>query len=200
MAIADAFDAMTTNRVYKPRLTIEYAIEEIKKCSGIQFDPEIIPFAIAYFSTIETIENTQSIPSDKVSQHRFAYFFKDALTQSYNESYLEICLHKNQIDPLYHYACLMNLHGLHQYNKTYGWKKGDQILIQLVADIMLATNNNMVFRIHGDKFVVLQESKLDNYELQIPHLDDGLQITQHSHQLDHKKIYSIETLMEYFYQ
>jgi len=41
VAIADAFDAMTSDLAYKNKISEEAAIEEIKRCSGTQFDPEI---------------------------------------------------------------------------------------------------------------------------------------------------------------
>lgn len=41
MAICDAFDAMTSDRVYRPALPLETAIGEMKKESGSQFDPEM---------------------------------------------------------------------------------------------------------------------------------------------------------------
>lgn len=41
IAIADAFDAMTTHRAYGIILSQGEAIEEIRKCSGTQFDPTI---------------------------------------------------------------------------------------------------------------------------------------------------------------
>lgn len=41
IAIADAYDAMTKMRLHMDDLTIEEAIEEINRCSGTQFDPEI---------------------------------------------------------------------------------------------------------------------------------------------------------------
>lgn len=41
IGIADAYDAMTSNRVYRKRLTNEKVISEIKKCSGTQFDPKL---------------------------------------------------------------------------------------------------------------------------------------------------------------
>jgi diguanylate cyclase (GGDEF)-like protein/PAS domain S-box-containing protein/putative nucleotidyltransferase with HDIG domain len=41
ISIADAFDAMTTERTYKDSLSIEEALEEINKCAGTQFDPEL---------------------------------------------------------------------------------------------------------------------------------------------------------------
>ena len=42
LCIADSFDAMTTDRVYSRALTTEEAIEELKRCSGTQFDPELV--------------------------------------------------------------------------------------------------------------------------------------------------------------
>lgn len=42
IAIADAYDAMTSERSYRGALTKEIAIQELQKNSGIQFDPEIV--------------------------------------------------------------------------------------------------------------------------------------------------------------
>jgi putative nucleotidyltransferase with HDIG domain len=41
-AVADAFDAMISDRVYRPGRTIAEATEELKRRSGQQFDPEVI--------------------------------------------------------------------------------------------------------------------------------------------------------------
>lgn len=41
LSLADSFDAMTTTRPYKKGMNIEQAIEEIKRCSGSQFDPKL---------------------------------------------------------------------------------------------------------------------------------------------------------------
>ncbi|WP_418223386.1 diguanylate cyclase [Clostridium isatidis] len=41
LCIVDSFDAMTSNRPYNKRKTYEEAIEELKRCSGAQFDPEL---------------------------------------------------------------------------------------------------------------------------------------------------------------
>ncbi|NCA98330.1 MAG: diguanylate cyclase [Clostridia bacterium] len=41
LAVADAFDAMTEDRSYRPALPREQAIAEIRRNSGVQFDPEI---------------------------------------------------------------------------------------------------------------------------------------------------------------
>ncbi|TGE32975.1 hypothetical protein E4K68_09015 [Desulfosporosinus sp. Sb-LF] len=39
--IADAYDAMTSERSYRSALSKVVALEELQKNSGIQFDPEI---------------------------------------------------------------------------------------------------------------------------------------------------------------
>ncbi len=42
LAVADAFDAMTSKRPYREPMGKEEALEELKRCSGTQFDPEIV--------------------------------------------------------------------------------------------------------------------------------------------------------------
>jgi len=42
MAVADTYDAMTSTRAYRPALPEEVATAEILRCSGTQFDPEIV--------------------------------------------------------------------------------------------------------------------------------------------------------------
>ncbi|PKM48197.1 MAG: hypothetical protein CVV01_04730, partial [Firmicutes bacterium HGW-Firmicutes-6] len=42
ICIADSYDAMTSERTYRQKMTKEEAIEELKRCSGTQFDPSII--------------------------------------------------------------------------------------------------------------------------------------------------------------
>ncbi|TWT83247.1 putative diguanylate cyclase YdaM [Planctomycetes bacterium CA13] len=42
LSIADAFDAMTTDHVYRNAMSRERAIQELSKGSGTQFDPELV--------------------------------------------------------------------------------------------------------------------------------------------------------------
>jgi HD-GYP domain-containing protein (c-di-GMP phosphodiesterase class II) len=41
ITLCDAYDAMTENRSYKPSLSIDQALEEIRQCSGTQFDQSL---------------------------------------------------------------------------------------------------------------------------------------------------------------
>lgn len=47
IAIADAFDAMTANRVYRKRLAFSLVLEELRKGRGTQFDPELLDLFLA---------------------------------------------------------------------------------------------------------------------------------------------------------
>lgn len=41
LAVADSFDAMTSDRPYRAAMSVDEALEEIKRCTGSQFDPEV---------------------------------------------------------------------------------------------------------------------------------------------------------------
>jgi HD-GYP domain-containing protein (c-di-GMP phosphodiesterase class II) len=53
--LADAFDAMTTDRPYRRALPIHAALEEIEDHAGTQFDPEL---ARAWVEMVEDMEGT----------------------------------------------------------------------------------------------------------------------------------------------
>ena len=42
IGIADAFDAMTANRVYRKAQDLSYVVDELKRCKGSQFDPVLV--------------------------------------------------------------------------------------------------------------------------------------------------------------
>jgi diguanylate cyclase (GGDEF)-like protein/PAS domain S-box-containing protein len=46
LAIADAFDAMVSDRPYRKGLSQAYAVEELYRYAGSQFDPELVPVFI----------------------------------------------------------------------------------------------------------------------------------------------------------
>lgn len=53
ICIADAYDVMTTDRVYSAAISSELAIEELIRCKGTQFDPSLVDLFI------ETISDAQ---------------------------------------------------------------------------------------------------------------------------------------------
>jgi HD-GYP domain-containing protein (c-di-GMP phosphodiesterase class II) len=49
VAIADAYEAMRSNRPYKPSITHEAAIAELRRQRGTQFDPELVDMFVELY-------------------------------------------------------------------------------------------------------------------------------------------------------
>ncbi|TYO96602.1 HD-GYP domain-containing protein [Desulfallas thermosapovorans] len=56
IAIADTFDAITTDRPYRKGATFKDALAEIQRCAGTHFDPRVVPFFIKAISREFNIE------------------------------------------------------------------------------------------------------------------------------------------------
>lgn len=57
--VADAFDAMTADRIYRVRMPVETALAEIKRLSGTQFDPRVARALIRLFHRHRTAWETR---------------------------------------------------------------------------------------------------------------------------------------------
>lgn len=42
IAVADAYEVMTSDRVYRSRLTVEEAVSRLRSCAGTQFDAAVV--------------------------------------------------------------------------------------------------------------------------------------------------------------
>ena len=58
LCLADSYDAMTSNRVYRKRLTRDEVINELRRCSGSQFDPKLADIFIGLIESGEISEVT----------------------------------------------------------------------------------------------------------------------------------------------
>ena len=54
LAIADAYDAMTSPRPYREQLSPQSALEELRRCAGTQFDPELVEL---FCTLIESVKS-----------------------------------------------------------------------------------------------------------------------------------------------
>ena len=54
--VADAYDAMTTDRIYRPKISHEEALAELDHCAGAQFDPEVVAAFKAEWDELERLE------------------------------------------------------------------------------------------------------------------------------------------------
>ncbi len=164
IVVADAFDAMTTNRIYKPRKAITEALYELERLSGIQFDPEVVTAALKALKDVEGQESINQLPKNIMEQRRFSYFFSDKLTGVYNEDYLQIILRNNK--ELQEYKCLHSLHiiNLQQYNTLQGWEQGNILMQKLAYEIQDRYLDALLFRAYGQYFVIISKEHFDIIE------------------------------------
>ena len=159
IAVGDAFDAMTTNRIYKARQEIPAALEELKTYSGSQFHPEIVNAALKVLADIKISTTINQLPSTDLEKKRFSYFFNDKLTGFYNEDYLKIIL--NNLD-LNQNKCLHIIHLLNvpEYNKRLGWAQGNLLLKEFAAELPEVFPDALIFRAYGNDFAAISKAHL----------------------------------------
>ncbi len=66
IAVADAFDAMTTNRPYRGALSREDALAELHRCSGTQFDPQCVEALERSIDVVEGELAAEALESNSV--------------------------------------------------------------------------------------------------------------------------------------
>jgi len=161
MVVADAFDAMTTNRIYKKSKTVKEAIREIKELSGIQFDPDVAEAASRALNKVSMQENINQLPKNEIEEERFAYFYKDALTGAYNSNYLEFYIQvRDNNKSAYKYLTGFFLRDFTQYNLRMGWDSGDEMLKKFALYLKKCFGDSLLFRIHGDDFAILSRKTI----------------------------------------
>ena len=61
VSVADAIEAMSSDRPYRKALPVEYIIEELQHCSGTQFDPRVADTAMKILNELESEKVTEEI-------------------------------------------------------------------------------------------------------------------------------------------
>lgn len=197
MTVGDAFDAMTTNRIYKGRKTIADALAELQVLSGTQFHPEVVTAAVKVLADTKISTLINQLPVTQLEKKRFSYFFNDMLTGLYNEDYLKSIL--NNLD-LNQYRCLHMLHLLNvlEYNKRHGWSKGDLFFKEFAVELLASFPGALVFRAYGNDFAFIckehraVDSKVFNSFNCI--IDTEIEVEVHHLDLSAGKEYTIDKL------
>ncbi len=164
MTVADSFDAMTTNRIYKTRKSVKTALIELEELGSKQFNAEVVKAAVIALEDIKIEMNITQRPKSKIEKERFSYFYKDQVTGVYNKDYLEFVLAYNNTEE-FNINCIYTIYlqNFNQYNKKYGWAQGDELLTAFAEVLDKINESDFVFRIYGDDFVILNE---EHYEIE----------------------------------
>ena len=67
IAVADAYDAMTSRRPYRPPMSQEEAILNLRQGAGTQFDPQIVEAALVVLSNSRTVEPTSTVHQEAMA-------------------------------------------------------------------------------------------------------------------------------------
>ena len=161
LAVADTFDAMTTNRIYKPRKNLKTALEELKSLSGIHYHPDVISAALIALKDITIDTTITQLPTSNIEEARLSHFFKDPLTGLFNLKYLHLLLEDETDNPHYECVNIISIKGFTTFNNQHGWESGDKVLKSLANHLMHTFSGALIFRIYGDDFVLLHKQHLE---------------------------------------
>jgi len=162
MMVTDAFDAMTTNRIYKRPKNVAQAIEELIAFSGKQFHPEVLESAVEVFSNIKVSDSIGQLPETEIERERFSYFFRDHATHAHNAEYLNFLLKQNDYEKKY--ICLNALY-LNNFapcgQKHDCIKRETNALLRKFADLLFITYPPaQIFFIPPYQFILLSKEPL----------------------------------------
>ena len=159
MIVADAFDAMTTNRIYKASKSVTEALDELEKFKFKQFHPEVVDKAVVVLRDIKIDNKINQLPKTKIEEERFAYFYKDNICKVYNQDYLDVVLIRNSYENKYKYMNIFLVKNFSSYNQKNSWLKGNKLLLGIATCLDDYFNNSLVFRVFGDDFIIMCEEK-----------------------------------------
>lgn len=185
MIVADAFDAMTTNRIYQVRKTISEAIDEIRSNSSTQFHPQVAQAAIEVFSKIKDIDTFEQLPTTQIEKERFSYFYRNQLTSVYNQNYLDFILNKNYDTMRYICFNVLYLHNFSISNQKKGWEYGNELLITFAKYLRKTYPKSLIFRIHSVDFCIMST---EHTEIDINLINELDSFTKSDITITHKHI------------
>ena len=61
--VTDAYDAMTSDRIYRPKLSSRAALAELERCAGTQFDPGIVAAFVEELGLSASMEAAPALPA-----------------------------------------------------------------------------------------------------------------------------------------
>ena len=184
IAIADAYDAMTSNRIYRAKLPDERVIAEFERCKGTQFDPDIANVFIGMLKNgfyIQCNERRRSEDrgdekSDWASESSnllnkvlleynsgkgSADFLTGLSNRNYGESKIQKLLEEGHKGAL----LAIDLDNFKRINDTYGHLMGDKVLKVLAATLSSnAEENDIICRLGGDEFAMFF-ADVSNYDI-----------------------------------
>lgn len=181
IGIADSYDAMTSTRIYEKARVDEYALKELEKGRGTQFDPYLADVMIEIIkegfspSDMPDFEFTKDDSEESEHANFLLEVCKkserndkkskaiDSLTELPTRNTFEETINTYLENPL-HYGTmfLMDVDDLFLINDNYGHIAGDHTIRRL-SDVIRSLMGDTAFscRISGDEFAVFYQKKYE---------------------------------------
>jgi diguanylate cyclase (GGDEF)-like protein/putative nucleotidyltransferase with HDIG domain len=164
IAVADAYDAMTSNRVYRKHLDDGKVLSEIKSGVGTQFDPKASQALIDLLESGRMVRipldaedepnemrDVSAIVSRVIEKNEGKFI--DELTGKYNRNCGEKLI-KAAMEQGRGCFIILDIDGFRKLNDTSGFLTGDAVL-KIVADSLeQISHKKLVARVGGDEFCV----------------------------------------------
>ena len=157
LAVADSFDAMTSDRIYRAGIPKTQAIAELRKLAGKHYDPEVVENALYILLNEEPPPPEDFISSEFlniVEERRLDYYLRDSLTGVFNRNALELAYkiaRERFKEPM---AFTVDIKELRNINVKEGWENGDQILKRTVELLQSKLKDAVLVRYSGDNFLI----------------------------------------------
>ncbi len=126
IAIAEAFDAITTDHVYRPARSQERAIAELFECSGTQFDPELVQRFVEFRQEDQAASRCETA-------HRWLHSLEPGVTDTFGafhdmpsvemESAIGLQFHDRLLDNMYDAVVFIDAAG-----HVMSWNRGAERL------------------------------------------------------------------------
>ncbi len=197
MAVADSFDAMTTDRIYQAKKTPLQALEEIDSLAGVTFDVKVARAAKKALKDIEITQFISQLPHDEIEEERFSYFYRDQLTRVHNKHYLDLALIKNSFSSKYTKLNMVFLKDFTSYNIKFGWDMGDIFLKKIALKLRKCFSDTSVFRLWVDDFALLGTEDMNFQEINKFCEENRLRCLIVEIDIQKKQIVSLDALAKY---
>ncbi|MCM1328800.1 MAG: HD domain-containing protein [Ruminococcus sp.] len=187
IGIADAYDAMTSNRVYRKRLSKETVVTEMRRCSGTQFDPRLAEIFIKMvedgrfdnMNPDESPENASGMAEQSAALLRSVIGFKEKDYDS-DHDYLTGALSVSAGEKVIAEALetcdggvfFVDITNIHDVNEKHGIVAGDRV-IKTTAEALLSRREiGAVVRYTGSSFLcfaagIMRDSDLDAFMTEV---------------------------------
>ena len=182
IGIADAYDAMTSNRIYRRKLSTAKVMEEFERGRGSQFDPQLTDlfldmledhFDVSKESSIFWSNNLPSESSALLNKVLAEYRVdlqdqetEDMLTGLYNRKYADTLIGQLLDEGHFGTLLMLDIDNFKLINDTMGHIAGDKTL-QTFAEILRANTGeeDVLCRLGGDEFMVFFTDETDREQV-----------------------------------